>query len=265
MALFLVVDSLIFFLPIDRRDDASMTEPHIIDSDWLEKVRTYRRAAVVLALSNACVCTVVALLRAYGEQQRCVTGARRDASATPTAASRAPPTSAASATLDEVTATAGLFLASKLEEEPRGIRDVFNAMRLARDPSAPLVALDSAYWEMKELVVEQEQQILRSVAFDVNAIIARAQPNRWVYAFGRALCVPLKGPCVAAWGCRSLTAHARAWRRAAAVAAAHTKRTTVAIHARESMHSLACAPRTAAPLRIQCSTLRLPSPMTLSP
>lgn len=180
-------------------------------SDWLENVRIYRRAAVVLALSNACVCAAVALLRAYSDQKRRETGVSAaggaSASTSRTAASRAPPTSAASTTLDEVTATAGLFLASKLEEEPRGIRDVFNAMRLARDPSTVLVALDSAYWEMKELVVEQEQQILRAVGFNVNAIITQAQPNRWVYVFGRALCVPLQGPCLAVWGCaQSLTA-----------------------------------------------------------
>jgi hypothetical protein len=163
------------------------------------RVRTYRRAAVILALSNAVVCAAVALLRAHARSCTAAAAAADDATvaaatavAAAAAAAAAPATSAASATLDEVTATAALFLACKLEEEPRGIRDVFNAMRVARDPTAPLICLDSAYWAMKEQVVVQEQQILRSVGFNVDDLLARAQPHRWVFAFSRVLNLSLE-------------------------------------------------------------------------
>ena len=59
-----------------------------------------------------------------------------------------------------------LWLACKREEEPRRMRDILNVMHIVRD-GGELPLLNAAYWKSKEELVEQEQVVLRSLAFDV--------------------------------------------------------------------------------------------------
>ena len=72
------------------------------------------------------------------------------------------------------------FLAGKLMETPRGLRDVINCLHVLADaaPSSPGEGaassvraeppqLNQAHWTLRERVVECEQAILRSIGFDV--------------------------------------------------------------------------------------------------
>ncbi|KAJ1460819.1 cyclin-like protein [Pelagophyceae sp. CCMP2097] len=67
-------------------------------------------------------------------------------------------------------ACACLFLAGKVCEAPRKMRDVLNAMHHALHGSAaPVFALDEAYFLAKAGLVDAEQRALRDLGFDVAA------------------------------------------------------------------------------------------------
>jgi hypothetical protein len=61
-----------------------------------------------------------------------------------------------------------LFLAAKMCEEPRRVRDVLNAVHLAR--AHELLRDSHAYWARKERLVLAEQRLLRALGFDTSCI-----------------------------------------------------------------------------------------------
>jgi Cyclin, N-terminal domain len=73
-----------------------------------------------------------------------------------------------------------LFLAGKVRETPRGLRDVINSFQATAAGNAAAAngqqssraaappQLDQAHWTMRERVVECEQAILRTIGFNVD-------------------------------------------------------------------------------------------------
>ena len=80
--------------------------------------------------------------------------------------------------------SASLFLASKICEEPRRVRDVMNAVHLASN-GVPL-ADSHCYWQLKEQVLLAEQRLLRALGFNTRT----AQPHVLLLNVLRALGAP---------------------------------------------------------------------------
>lgn len=80
--------------------------------------------------------------------------------------------------------SACLFLASKICEEPRRVRDVMNAVHLASN-GMPL-ADSHCYWQLKEQVLLAEQRLLRALGFNTRT----AQPHVLLLNVLRALGAP---------------------------------------------------------------------------
>ena len=83
-----------------------------------------------------------------------------------------------------LTVDAALFLAAKVDECARRIRDVINVVHIVStgDPSQPLTVSQS-YWDRKELVIRRESSLLRALAFKCDV----KHPHIFVLHFGRAL------------------------------------------------------------------------------
>jgi len=88
-----------------------------------------------------------------------------------------------------------LFLACKVNEVPRRLRDVINVTHKLVHPGSALPEPDKDYWSMKEKIVELEQEILRELNFDLEV----ALPYRFVYNYARSLRLPCE-PCQRAVG-----------------------------------------------------------------
>jgi len=82
-----------------------------------------------------------------------------------------------------------LFLAAKTEETPRQIRSILNVLQYLKpgrqDSGQPPYwpELNRAYWDAKEAIVALEQDILRSLAFNVEV----THPFKLVTLFSQAL------------------------------------------------------------------------------
>ena len=83
----------------------------------------------------------------------------------------------------ELVATTCLFLAAKTGEHPRRLRDVINTVRRLKYADDGPMALDREYWSLKEKIVETEQQLLRSLGFDVHV----QHPYRFMLNYARSL------------------------------------------------------------------------------
>eukprot|EP00947_MAST-08B_sp_MAST-8B-sp1_P005262 g5262.t1 len=68
-----------------------------------------------------------------------------------------------------VVAATCLFLASKVVEEPRRIRDVLNTTHHVRHPDRAPLLLDQEFSARREAIVACEQSVLRALAFDTEA------------------------------------------------------------------------------------------------
>ena len=63
--------------------------------------------------------------------------------------------------------TTCLFLSGKAAEEPRRVRDVLNAVHhAAHGGDCRMLTLDETYFQAKADVIDQEQRVLRALAFD---------------------------------------------------------------------------------------------------
>ena len=133
-----------------------------------------RAAGVVLALTDSCLHAALEYSAHYYRSEPAVDTESGDLALSP-----------------ESVAAACIFLASKVCEEPRRVRDCINAVHLAITGS-PLE--DShLYWALKERIVLAEQQVLRSLGYDT----AVEQPQILLLNFLRLLDVPrpLYGLC----------------------------------------------------------------------
>lgn len=112
----------------------------------------FREAAMILGLSDAVVCSASGLRTDYD-----------------LALSGSPIPKATVGLQDEEADinNACLFLAAKLCEEPRRMRDIINATHLA--VSATLLTDSRQYWRMKEGLLIAEQRLLRSMAYAAKA------------------------------------------------------------------------------------------------
>ena len=75
-----------------------------------------------------------------------------------------------------------VFLAAKVEEEPRRMRDVLNAFHAARH-DGELLRDSREYWRLKEALVLEEQQLLRALGFDTLV----ETPHRLLFSYLHAL------------------------------------------------------------------------------
>ena len=75
-----------------------------------------------------------------------------------------------------------VFLAAKVEEEPRRMRDVLNAFHAARH-GGELLRDSREYWRLKEALVLEEQQLLRALGFDTLV----ETPHRLLFSYLHAL------------------------------------------------------------------------------
>ncbi|KAL1500285.1 hypothetical protein AB1Y20_012952 [Prymnesium parvum] len=105
---------------------------------------TLRTAAIMLNISDSAVFSALHFWHEFGRL-------RTSADAGPARA-------------EEALLAACLLLASKVEEEPRRIRDVINCVQFAFNGEK--LHNPHRYWEKKERVLLLEQQLLRALAFD---------------------------------------------------------------------------------------------------
>ncbi|CAM9991067.1 unnamed protein product [Scytosiphon promiscuus] len=83
----------------------------------------------------------------------------------------------------DVILTTCLFLAGKVTEAPRRLRDVINVLHMLTRAQEEPPLLDKAYWTMKERIVEFEQVLLRTINFQVDP----PDPYRLLLNYARSL------------------------------------------------------------------------------
>mmetsp|Transcript_22167 Transcript_22167/g.36726 ORF Transcript_22167/g.36726 Transcript_22167/m.36726 type:complete len:249 (+) Transcript_22167:90-836(+) len=83
-------------------------------------------------------------------------------------------------------ASACLFLASKVDERPRKIRDIVNVTYRVRNPDKEPLRIGQEYWDLKEQVILKEQSLLRWLSFDTAVDL----PYKYLLNFLKSLRAP---------------------------------------------------------------------------
>ena len=143
----------------------------------LEQCRIMHRGGVLLKLSPPTICTAISYFH------RCRFDPAEDDSDAESSSSSSSfsfsssndAASSSSSTLlvnqkfkDPMLATACLFLAAKVAESPRRLREVLTTVDRIVRPDKPFPDLDDRYFKQKERLVSCEQLVLRTLRFDVN-------------------------------------------------------------------------------------------------
>jgi len=66
-----------------------------------------------------------------------------------------------------LTLQAAIFLASKVEEHSRRLRDILNVSHRVQYPSEEALQVTQDFWSMKDAVLRQEQILLRVLGYDL--------------------------------------------------------------------------------------------------
>jgi cyclin-Q len=142
--------------PYKRRRSDSLSKEVVengtliqIPAKIIASCRLIHRAGILLRLNPPTICTAIAFYHGCSP---------KDKEAKPLLLQDKYPENTIAATC--------LFLAAKVAESPRRLREVLTTVHRILDPTVPFLELNSEYFRLKEELVGCEQLVLRTLCFD---------------------------------------------------------------------------------------------------